>query len=113
VLNVLALTPYPDLAAATRFRLTQLVVPLRARSVELEIRPMMDAATFRALYEPGRARRAAVGVARGAAARLGDVRRARTSDVVVVQREALLFGPPLIEWLVVRHLDRPLVLGRV
>jgi glycosyltransferase involved in cell wall biosynthesis len=109
-LNVLVLAPHPDLAAATRFRVTQFVEPLRARGVELHVRPMLDARTFSLLYERGAAGRVAAGVARGALRRVADLLDARSKQVVMVQRDALLFGPPLVEWIIARRLHRPLVL---
>jgi glycosyltransferase involved in cell wall biosynthesis len=42
--------------------------------------------------------------------RLADVVSARQADVILVQREAMMFGPPLIEWLTTRVSKRPLVL---
>ena len=42
--------------------------------------------------------------------RLWDIVAASKADVILVQREAMLFGPPVIEWLTTRVCNRPLVL---
>src|SRR5205823_7052811 len=42
--------------------------------------------------------------------RIKDLVAATGADVVLVQREAMMFGPPLIEWLTTRVLRRPMVL---
>jgi len=54
--------------------------------------------------------RTAVGLARSALLRPAEVLAARRADVVLIQREAMIFGPPLIEWLATRALKRPMVL---
>ena len=41
--------------------------------------------------------------------RMGDLLRAREVDAVLIHREAALVGPPVIEWMLSRPLDRPLV----
>jgi glycosyltransferase involved in cell wall biosynthesis len=47
---------------------------------------------------------------RSAFKRFGDVFAARKADVLLVQREAMIFGPPVIEWLVTRAGKCPMVL---
>ena len=47
---------------------------------------------------------------RAALRRLGAVWRAHQADVLFVQREAMMFGPPLVEWLAMRVGRCPMVL---
>ncbi len=109
-MKVLGLASYPVEAAATRYRLQQFVAPLASRDIELTIRPFMSSALFAQFYRREAMASTAAGLIKSALLRLGDVLAANKSDVVLVQREAMLFGPPLIEWLTTRALHRPLVL---
>ena len=109
-MKVLALASYPIEAAATRYRLEQFVVPLAERGISLEVRPFLDSRQFASLYRREQLARKALGLARSAVRRFGDVARGRAADVVLVQREAMMFGPPLIEWLTSRVGKRPMVL---
>lgn len=109
-MKVLGLASYPIEAAATRYRLQQFVAPLAARGISLAIHPFLDAQQFAQLYRRDALPRTAIGLARSAFLRLIDVVRASRVDVILVQREAMIFGPPLIEWLAARVLRRPMVL---
>ena len=109
-MNVLALSSYPVEAAATRYRLVQYVAALAVRGITLEIRPFLDSKLFASLYRRGELARTSLGLLRAGIRRLGDVFAARNVDVVFVQREAMIFGPPLIEWLAKRLGNCPLVL---
>ncbi|MDQ1639491.1 MAG: hypothetical protein QOF62_2830 [Pyrinomonadaceae bacterium] len=110
MMKVLAFASYPIEAAATRYRLQQFVGPLRDRGISLTIRPFLDSKGFNSLYQRRALARTGVGLLRAGAGRLSDVYRARQADVVLVQREAMLFGPPLIEWLSTNVAGRPMVL---
>jgi glycosyltransferase involved in cell wall biosynthesis len=110
MMNVLALASYPVEAAATRYRLEQFVGPLAERGITLNVRPFLDSKLFASLYKRGQMPRTALGLARSSLKRLGDVAAARSADVVLVQREAMMFGPPLIEWLTTRLGNCPMVL---
>lgn len=109
-MNVLALCSYPLEAAATRYRLLQFVAPLAARDIHLSVRPFLSSRLFAALYRKSHLHRTAAGLMGAAFARLGDVWRAGKADVLLVQREAMMFGPPLIEWLIARGRRIPFVL---
>jgi hypothetical protein len=52
----------------------------------------------------------ALGLMGTAVRRIGDIAAARRADAFLVQREAILLGPPIIEWLVTRLGGRPKVL---
>jgi glycosyltransferase involved in cell wall biosynthesis len=109
-MKVLALASYPIEAAATRFRLQQFVGPLAERDITLRIHPFLDSQLFEHLYHQGSFSRTALGLLKSSVLRLGDLSAARQADVILVQREAMMFGPPLIEWLVSHALKRPMVL---
>jgi glycosyltransferase involved in cell wall biosynthesis len=109
-MKVLALASYPVEAAATRYRLEQFVTPLAERGITLTVRPFLDSRLFASLYRREEMPRTALGLARSALRRMGDVFEARGADVLLVQREAMMFGPPLFEWLATRALRCPMVL---
>lgn len=109
-MEVLALASYPVEAAATRFRLQQFAEPLRKREITLTIRPFIDAELFAELYHRESWARTSVGLIKSSFRRLRDVFAARRADVILVQREAMMFGPPVIEWLTTRVMRRPMIL---
>jgi glycosyltransferase involved in cell wall biosynthesis len=107
-IHVLALASYPVEAASSRYRIVQFIEPLAERGIDVVFSPFLDRALFTALYEPKKflPRLPFVGV-RALRLMRAAVQRA---DVVFVQREAMLFGPPLIEWIAARLRHRPLIL---
>ena len=109
-MKVLALASYPKEAACTRYRVEQFVQPLAERGITMTVRPFMDTDLFDSLYK-GRSRlQVAARLATSALLRMRDALSASSADVIFVQREAMLLGPPLIEWLANRVLGRPMVL---
>jgi len=109
-MKVLALASYPIQAAATRYRLEQYAGPLAERGIEMTIRPFLDPRLFENLYHRSALTTNAIGLLASGVRRLKDVVAARAVDVVLVQREAMMFGPPLVEWLIARVLACPMVL---
>lgn len=109
-IRVLALASYPIESASTRYRVRQFIEPLARRGIDMTLSPFLDAALFADLYSPGRLLRHAPRLLLATLRRLGAIVRAARADVVLVQREAMLFGPPLIEWVAARVLRRPMIL---
>jgi glycosyltransferase involved in cell wall biosynthesis len=109
-MNVLGLSSYPVEAAATRYRLEQFVGPLADRGITLTVRPFLDSRAFEMLYQRQALPYTAVALMKSGLRRLRDILLLSQANVVLVQREAMIFGPPLIEWMAVRLFKRPMVL---
>ena len=109
-MKVLALCSYPIEAAATRYRLEQFVGPLAERDIELTIRPFLDSKLFELIYQRDATLKISAGLLRSSISRIRDVFAAARADAVIVQREAMIFGPPVVEWLASRICKTPMVL---
>ena len=109
-MKVMALASYPVEAAATRFRLQQYVAPLARRGIDISIHPFLDTASFAQFYRRDSWPRTVLSLSQSTIARVFDLLPARGADVIFVQREAMLYGPPWFEWLAARAMKRPMVL---
>lgn len=92
----------PRLGGGNRLRIEQYRDLLRAYGIDLDVSAFFDEATYRILYEPGRSLVKAAGVARGLLRRLRDISRIPRYDLIIVYREAMPLGPPLLERTIVR-----------
>ena len=101
--RVLALPALPEFAAATRYRVLQYVPLLSELGVDVDVRPFLSNRAFAGLYDRTRALRTALGMLAGSGRRLGDALRVGSYDLVWVQRESALIGPPVLEWLAHRR----------
>ncbi|HEX3583424.1 MAG TPA: glycosyltransferase family 4 protein [Thermoanaerobaculia bacterium] len=109
-IRVLALASYPVEAASSRHRIVQFIEPLSLRGIDVTFSPFLDRVLFEALYKPGTLLRRLPRLLFRTVSRLGAVFAAARADFVFVQREAMLFGPPVIEWLIARVLRKPMIL---
>jgi glycosyltransferase involved in cell wall biosynthesis len=109
-MKVLGLSSYPVESAATRFRLTQFVEPLRKKSIELILSSFLNSEQFRELYSASGVPRKALTMLPSIFRRITETLDLQKYNVILVQREAMLFGPPVFEWLYQRIGSLPLVL---
>ncbi|REJ75481.1 MAG: glycosyltransferase [Acidobacteria bacterium] len=109
-IKVLAVSSYPNEAAATRFRIAQFIEPLREYGIEVELRPFLDSDGFKSFYRDGDGFEKVLKAIAGIAERAGDVVTSGKYDVLFVQREAMFFGPEIFEFLVDAVKRIPMVL---
>ncbi|HYC92965.1 MAG TPA: glycosyltransferase family 4 protein [Thermoanaerobaculia bacterium] len=109
-LKVLAVATYPVKAACTRLRIAQFLPLLRTHQVRVSLSSFLSDAAFERLYDRRRFAANALSIAGALLRRLLQVPRLAFIDLLFVQREAMLVGPPLFEWLARRVFRRPLVL---
>ena len=108
-MRVLFLSSYSPYAPSTRYRVTQFLPYLERSGITCDLVTLMSQEFFGRFYEPGRVLWKSTYLLVRSLRVFWDVIRRRDYDIVFVQREALLFGPPIVEWLVARGLRKPLV----
>jgi len=95
--RALALSPVPYEGAGCRYRVAQYIPHLAAQGIDLEIAPFFDREFFELVYQPGRTARKAFSFFRQAAARVQTVLQHGRYDLMLIYREAMPVGPPIIE----------------
>jgi glycosyltransferase involved in cell wall biosynthesis len=108
-IRALFLTSYPNSAAATRLRFTQFFPYLEREGISCELVSFLSEPLFRDLYRSRNVVAMGARLALRTARYLIGIPAISRADVVIVQRNAMLFGPPIAEWLIARALRIPLV----
>lgn len=109
-MRVLAICSYPRESAATRFRLEQYVEPLAEKGIELEISPFLTSEQFRRFYEGGNSLSTALKLIPSVGTRIRETFSLAGFDLLLVQREAMFFGPGVFEFLYRKLGKMPMVL---
>lgn len=98
--KVLALSPIPEEGAGCRFRVVQYIPYLRDAGFDVTVSAFYTPAFFRVVYREGYyLRKAAMFMAR-AAQRTIELLGIRHYDLVLLYREAVPLGPPVVERLI-------------
>jgi glycosyltransferase involved in cell wall biosynthesis len=106
--QVLALTPIPEEGAGCRFRVSQYIPYLRDAGFDVTVSPFYSRDYFAIVYRPGNYLRKALGFIALAWRRWRELFAMRRYDVVLLYREAIPIGPPLVErW--IHRLGIPIV----
>lgn len=97
--RILALAVYPERAAATRFRVMQVLPYLRARGWEARFEPFLEDEFLTSFYADGSRLGKAKYLATRSLFRLASAVAATGVDAVFIQREAALIGPAYTEFI--------------
>jgi glycosyltransferase involved in cell wall biosynthesis len=94
---MLVLSPFPEQAAGTRFRISHYVPYLEANGFEVTVDAFFTSSFFRLLYEKRQYLEKALRFGGLALRRLAAVAGAGRYDLVFIYREAFPVGPPFVE----------------
>jgi len=97
--SILALATYPESAAATRFRVMEMLPYLRARGWHVRFEPFMDDSFLSGFYATGNRVKKAKYLSARSLERLALAVGVAGVDAVFIQREAALIGPPYAEFI--------------
>ena len=107
-IQVLALTPIPEEGAGCRFRVSQYIPYLRDAGFDVTVSPFYSREYFGIVYRPGNYVRKVLGFIALTWRRWRELHSIPRYDVVLLYREAIPIGPPIVErW--IHRLGIPIV----
>ena len=109
-LKVLAICPFPAAFPSTRYRVIQYIEPLRKLGIDIEFRPFLEDEEHRQYFDDPRLFKRLSTITRPLTRRISDIVKASRADVILIQREAIPFGPGFFEWIVKTPLQKPIVM---
>jgi len=96
-MNLLVITPYPELSADTRYRISQFVPFLNKNGWQVFVRPFMDERLFAIYHRKSMIFETLIRSFIRTISRLLDCFSAKKYDVIFIHKEAFPFGPPILE----------------
>jgi glycosyltransferase involved in cell wall biosynthesis len=102
-IRVLALSPIPEEGAGCRFRVSQYIPYFASHGIEVTVRSFYTRDFFRLVYRRGHFMRKSVSFLGLLARRLLVLRELGRYDLVLLYREAIPLGPPLMERAIARR----------
>ncbi len=109
-MEVLGFSSYPEECAATRYRLSQFIPPLSKRGINVTVKPFLNREKYASFYKKGQLVRNSIDILNPLLKRFSESVSARKYDLLFVQRESMMFGPPLFEWIAKNLGKCPIVL---
>ena len=104
------IVPYPfDVAPGQRFRYEQYLPALRSAGFLVTMHPFLSRDTHEILYQKGRFVRKAWGVLAGFVRRFVSLPIYMKADFIFIFREAAPLGPPIIEWILTRVMQKKVI----
>ena len=95
--KLLVFTPYPNISADTRYRISQFIPFLEENGWHVDIRPFMDETFFAMYNSQGKVAEKIIRTLIGFVKRVFQSLNVRKYDVVLIHKEIFPFGPPVIE----------------
>ncbi|MCB0501073.1 MAG: glycosyltransferase [Bacteroidetes bacterium] len=108
--KVLFITPYPfDSAGSQRFRFEQYFTYLQEHNIFYKQVPFLDQTTWKIFYKEGKLLIKAWGFVKGLLRRLYCLFIVSAYDRVFIHREAAPIGPPIIEYIIAKILQKKII----
>ena len=105
--KVLLLCPYPiGKAPSQRFRFEQYLPFLEENGFDITVKPFIDYQLWDLLYKPGLFVQKTIGMLKSTCNRFALLFNVRKYDFIFMHREAMQFGPPVVEFILTKVLRK-------
>ncbi|RAW03498.1 glycosyltransferase family 1 protein [Pseudochryseolinea flava] len=110
MLRIVFITPYPQgEAPSQRFRFEQYFPLLEKAGFNISIKPFLEGADWKVIYRPGEWTKKVKLLIKSFFKRSMLIFTLFSADFVFIHREAMPFGPPIIEWVIAKILRKKII----